>query len=77
MPDADAPVFGLSMSQISRRVDGMASGRSWRRVFEPFGACGPGHQDDATWRSAAGGADAWALEEPADAGEVHQGREGA
>ena len=24
MPDADAPVFGLSMSQISRRVDGMA-----------------------------------------------------
>ena len=23
MPDADAPVFGLSMSQISRRVDGM------------------------------------------------------
>ena len=24
MPDSDAPVFGLSMSQISRRVDGMA-----------------------------------------------------
>ena len=24
MTDADAPVFGLSMSQISRRVDGMA-----------------------------------------------------
>ena len=24
MPDADAPVFGLSMSQISRRVDSMA-----------------------------------------------------
>ncbi len=24
MPDTDAPVFGLSMSQISRRVDGMA-----------------------------------------------------
>ena len=24
MPDADAPVFGLPMSQISRRVDGMA-----------------------------------------------------
>ena len=24
MPDADAPVFGLSMSQISHRVDGMA-----------------------------------------------------
>ena len=24
IPDADAPVFGLSMSQISRRVDGMA-----------------------------------------------------
>ena len=24
MPDADAPVFGLSMSQKSRRVDGMA-----------------------------------------------------
>ena len=24
MPDADASVFGLSMSQISRRVDGMA-----------------------------------------------------
>ena len=24
MPDADAPVFRLSMSQISRRVDGMA-----------------------------------------------------
>ena len=24
MPDADAPVFGLSMSQISCRVDGMA-----------------------------------------------------
>ena len=24
MPDTDVPVFGLSMSQISRRVDGMA-----------------------------------------------------
>ena len=36
-PDADAPVFGVSMSQISRRVDGMAKG-SWKRLFWPIPA---------------------------------------
>ena len=78
MTDADAPVFGLSMSQISRRVDSLAiAAWSWGRIFEPFGARGPGDQDDATGRSVAGGADAWALEVAADAREVHQGREGA
>ena len=51
--------------------------RTGRGIFEPLGACGIGNQDDATGRSAAGGADSRALEVAADAGEVHQGREGA
>ena len=46
-------------------------------LLEPLGACGTCHQDDAPGSSAAGGADARALEEPADAGTVFQGREGA
>ena len=68
MPDTDAPVFGLSMSQISRRVDGMAKAAGLGgRLFEPLGARGPGYQNDAAGRSAAGGVDARALEVAADA----------
>ena len=78
MPDADASVFGLSMSQISRRVDSMArAGRSGRRVHWSLRSCGPGYPHDAAGRSAAGGADAEPLEVAADAREVHQGRAGS
>ena len=78
MPDTDAPVFGQSMSQISRHVDSMArSRRAWGRLFEPFWVRAPGYQDDPAGGSAACGADARSLEEPADAGTIHQGREGA
>ena len=49
MPDADVSVFGLSMSQISRRVDSMARAAGLGRgIFEPLGACGAGYQDDAS-----------------------------
>ena len=44
---------------------------------KPFGTRGPGDQDDPAGRSAAGGADARALEVAVNAGEVHQKREGA
>ncbi len=74
----DDSVFGLSMSQISRRVDSMARAAGlWGRLLEPLRACGPGYQDDSAGRSAAGGADSRSLEVAADAGEVRQGREGA
>ena len=39
-----------------------ACGRSWGRIFEPFGARGPGDQDDSAGSSAAGGTEACTLE---------------
>ena len=78
MPDADAPVFGLSMSQISRRVDGMARVAGLGDGYSSHsGRVGLGDQDDPAWSSAAGGADSRALEVAVDARKVHQEREGA
>ena len=78
MSDADASVFGLSMSQISRRVDGMAraaglgegytshSGRVGLAIrMTRRGAPLQAVQTHGRWKS------------PFNAGEVHQGREGA
>ena len=74
----DEPVFGLSMSQISRRVDSMARAAGLGEgILWSLGARGPGDQDDATGSSAAGGADARTLEVAVYAGEVYQEREGA
>ena len=45
--DADAPVFGLSMSQISRRVDDMARAAGLGEGYSGHsGRVGPGDQDD-------------------------------
>ena len=71
------PVFGLSMSQISRRVDSMArAAGTGRRVLGSFGTSGAGHQDDSSGSSTSGGADTRPLEVAVNAGKVHQEREG-
>ena len=73
----DDSVFGLSMSQISRRVDSMARAAGLGEGYSGFGTRGPGNQDDAPRSSAAGGADTRTLEVAIDAREIHQEREGA
>ena len=79
MTDADAPVFGLAISQISRRVDSMArmrpvlgtairatQGRVGLAIrMTRRGAPLQAVQTHGRWKS------------PSDAGEVHQGRESA
>ena len=72
------PVFGLSMSQISRRVDSMARAAGLGEGYSGHsGRVGLGNQDDSSGSSTAGGADPWALEVAVNAREVHQEREGA
>ena len=70
------PVFGLSMSQKSRRVDGMARAAGLDEgYFRSLWAGGSGYQDDPAGSSAAGSANARALEVITYAGTVHAGRE--
>ena len=45
MPDADVPTVDVADKQT--RGQPGESGRSLGRIFEPFGARGPGDQDDA------------------------------
>ena len=61
MPDTDAPVFGQSMSQISRHVDNMAKAAGLGDGYSSYCAWLSG---DPAGGSAAGGADARALESP-------------
>ena len=68
----DEPVFGLSMSQISRRVDSMARAAGLGDgIFGSLGARGTGNQDDPSGSSAAGGADSRTLEVAINARAVH------
>lgn len=75
----DDLVFGLSMSQISRRVDRMARAAGLGGgIFGPLRSCGPGLKDDTPWRSSTGGTNSWVLKVTDDsAAEVHSEREGA
>ena len=69
----DDSVFGLSMSQISRRVDSMARAAGLGEGYSGHSrARGTGDQDDPSGSSAAGGADSRALEVPINARTVHQ-----
>ena len=74
----DDPVFGLSMSQISRRVDSMARAAGLGEGYSGHsGRVGLAIRMTRTGSSASGGADPRALEVAVDAREVHQEREGA
>ena len=68
----DDCVFGLSMSQISRRVDSMARAAGLGRgILGTLRSRGSGYQDDTQGSSASGGADPRALEVAVDAGKVY------
>ena len=74
----DDSVFGLSMSQISRRVDSMARAAGLGEGYSGHsGRVGLAIRMTRRGSPVAGGADARTLEVAVDAREVHQEREGA
>ena len=71
-------VFGLSMSQISRRVDSMAKAAGLGEGYSGHsGRVGLAIRMTPQGRSVAGGADTRTMEVAVDARKVHQEREGA
>ena len=74
MPDRDVSgIWAVDVADQQARGQHGKSHRPWGWLLESLWPRGPGYLDYAAGSSAAGGADARALEVAVNAGEVHQG----